>query len=221
MGPADGPEIELRGTLISNDGQQAQLNARVQLGDLGPVPRSRDEVGDSRRMRVRGTVTLTNATERINVPAASVLIVLQAGYPAKSQACRALPPPEGMSWGRYCWYLLAASSPYGDHDDLVALQPGEQRLRTLTTSASGLGQLRVAEGDAAEVSAALRKPAVVVAATAPVNYDGTQLRAGCDVDAFVGTPSGAVSPAPHAVTQNAVVAATDSIACPDFRYMGP
>lgn len=213
--------IELRGTLTNEDGQQAQLDVRVQLGDLGPVQRGGDEDHGSRRMAVRGTATLTNATDRINVPAASVLVVLQAGYPAQSEACRGLPPPDGMTWGRYCWYLLAAASPYGEHHDLVALQPGEQRHRALTTSASGPGLLRVAETDLDEVGAALGRPAVVVAATSPVNYDGTRLRAGCEMDATVPLPSGAASPAPPAVTQNAVAAATKVISCQDFRYLGP
>lgn len=172
-------------------------------------------------MAVQGTVTLTNSTNRINVPAASVLVVLQTGYPTQSEACRRLHPPDGMTWGRYCWYLLAAASPYGDHNDLVALQPGEQRLRALTTRANGLGQLRVAESDMEELSAALRRPAVVVAATSPVNYDGTRLRAGCEMDATVVTPSGAASQAQPAVTQNAVAAATRMVACQDFRYLGP
>ena len=219
--PARGPEIELRGTLTNDDGQRAQLDAHVQLGDLGPVQRGGDEDRGSRRLAVRGTVTLTNSTNRINVPAASVLVVLEAGYPTRSEACRRLPPPDGMTWGRYCWYLLAAASPYGDHDDLVALQPGEQRQRALTTSAHGLGRLRVAETDVEEVSAAMSRPAVVVAATSPVNYDGTRLRAGCEMDAAVLTPTGAASPAQPGVTQNAVVAATKMIACQDFRYLNP
>jgi hypothetical protein len=41
------------------------------------------------------------------------------------------------------------------------------------------------------------------------------------MDATAGTPSGAASQAQHAVTQNVVAAATEVIACRDFRYMGP
>ena len=213
-----GPEIELRGTLVSDEGQQAELDARVQLGDLGPVQRGGDEDRGRRHLAVQGTVTLTNPTNRINVPAASVVVVLQAGYPTRSVACRWLHPPDGTTWGRYCWYLLATTSPYGDHDDLVALQPGEQRLRALATRAGGPG-LRVAGTDVDEASAVLRRPAVVVAATSPVGYHGTRLRAGCETDATV--PGPAPSRARPAVTQNAVVAATSKITCQDFQYLGP
>jgi hypothetical protein len=213
--------IELRGALINDDGQRAELDVRLRLGDLGPVQRGGDDDRGSRRMAVQGAVTLTNPTDRINVPAASVLVVVQAGYPTRSEACRRLPPPDGMTWGRYCWYLLAAADPYGDHHELVALQPGEQRHRALTTSADGPGRMRVAATDLAEASAALSGPAVVVAATSPVTYDGTRVRAGCEEDATAPTPSGAAPPAPPAVTQNAVAAATKEIACQDFRYLGP
>lgn len=211
----------MQGRLISDDGQQAQLNVNIQLGNLGPAKRGRDDDRGSRRMAARGDVTLTNFTNRINVPAASVLVVVQAGYPLQSEACRWLHPPEAMKWSRYCWYLLAVASPYGDHNDLVALQPMEQRVRFLDTGAEGIGQLRVAETDVVKVNAALRKPAVVVAATSPVNYDGTRLRGGCETEANVPSPSGAASPSQPALTQNVVVAGTKTIGCQDFLYLGP
>lgn len=220
LGSIRGPEIELRGALVGDDGQQAQLSADLQLGDLGAVQRTGEHRG-SRGLAVRGTVTLTNPTNRINVPAASVLVVVQAGYRTKSKACNTLPPPEDMTWGRYCWYLLAVASPYGKHDDLVALQPGEQRVRPLTTSATGLGQLRVSDADMKEIGAALRRPAVVMAVTSAVNPNGARLRTGCSTESTVATPDSARSKAEPAVTQNVVAATTKTIACQDFRYVGP
>jgi len=218
-GPVDGPVVELHGTLVSDDGQQAQLAAHLQLGDLGPPQRGEEDRG-SRRLAVRGTVTLTNPTDRIDVPAASVQVVLQAGYRTTSPACRALPPPDGTTWGRYCWYLLAATTPYGEHLDLVALQPGEQRVRALM-SARGPGRLRVAGTDRQRVEAALRRPLVVVAVTAPVTHAGMRVRSGCGSAAAVVGPSGAAPPARAALVQNAVVASSTTIACRDVRYVGP
>lgn len=212
--------VELRGALVARDGQVAALKALVELGELGPVQRGGEDRG-TQQMSVDGTATLTNSTDRINVPAASVTLVFQAGYLRSSKACTALRPPEGVSWGRYCWYLVATASPYGRSGELVALQPGEQRILAVTPPARGLGRLRTPKEGAGRVAAALKRPAIVVALTSAVNYNGTQLRGGCNNPPTL-VPSGA-APQPTQLTlaQITLVAATTAITCPELQYVGP
>ena len=222
-GTDPGPEVELRGPLIAEDGQSAVLTAWITLGELEPTPSSTGRSGQ--HPSVQGSATLTNPTERINVPAASVHLVFQAGYLQTSEACRALPPPDGINWGHYCWHLLATASPLGSHDDLVALQPGEERVMTVTTPTRGLGRVRVPKERADRVTAALKQPAVVVALTSAIDYSGTRVRGGCDNASTVVTPSGAAreakQSAPPVLTQNAVIAATATLRCNELRYVGP
>ena len=220
-----GSAIELRGSVISEDGQTATLDVRIGLGGLGPAHRDTAGNQDARRLAIHGTTTLTNPTDRIDVAAASVDLVLQAGYPRSSPACEALPPPDGLTWGAYCWYLLATASALDERGTVVALQPGEQRVRNLTTIADGLGQLRTTDSAARRLGATLRRPAVVVVVTSAVDYNGTRLRGGCRSISTDLTPSSAatqaVQPDSSVVTDHAVVAATKTIACRDLRYIGP
>ena len=210
--------------MVAEDGQAAPLTARIELGALGPAGRDAEN-RSTRRLAVNGTATLTNPTDRINVPAASIDLVVQAGYLRTSPACRALPPPDGLAWGRYCWYLLGTTGAVGEDGGLTALQPGEQRVRSVTTTATGLGQLLTSDAEAKETNAALHRPAIVVILTAAVDYNGTRLRGGCENLSTVVTPSGPVTqtpePAQPVTTQNAVVAATSTIACRDLQYIGP
>lgn len=216
--------VDLRGSVVAADGQTAPLTAHIELGALGPAGRDADN-RSTRRLAVHGTATLTNPTDRINVPAASVDLVVQAGYPRASPACQALPPPEGLAWTTYCWYLLGTTDAFGEDGGLTALQPGERRTRPVTTTATGRGQLRTSDDKARETNAGLHRPAIVVVLTAAVDYNGTQLRGGCENLTTVVTPSGAVSQTPEPTqpltTQNAVVAATSTIACKDLQYIGP
>lgn len=220
----DTSTIDLRGSVVAEDGQIAPLAARIELGALGPAGRDAEN-RSTRRLAVHGTAMLTNPTNRINVPAASVDLVVQAGYRRTSPACQALPPPDGLAWSTYCWYLLGTTEAVGEDGGLTALQPGEQRIRLVTTTATGRGQLRTSDAKAREVTAVLRRPAVVVVLAAAVDYNGTRLRGQCDNLSTVVTPSGPVSQTPEpgqaVTTQNAVVAATSTIACKDVQYIGP
>lgn len=168
---------------------------------------------------------LANPTDRINVAAASVDLVFQAGYPRASTACEALPPPDGLTWGTYCWYLVATATASGEKGDVTALQPREQRVLPVTTAAAGLGQLRISNAEAKHTTAALQRPAIVVVVTSAVGYAGTRLRGGCESLSTVVTPSGPATQTPEperpVLTQNAVVAATSKIACRDLEYIGP
>ena len=221
--------IDLQGLLVvQDDGQTAGLHARVELGQLGPVEREGDDRG-TRQLSVDGNVTLTNATDRINVPAASVALVFQAGYPRRSPVCAAVRPPEGVEWGRYCWYLVAEASPYDSSGGLVALQPGEQRVLTVTPAVRGsLGRLHVAEPDTARVDAALRQPAVVVVLTSAVNVNQPQLRGGCRnlsrvsvPTALAPQPTAQPPPPPPVPASIALIAATSAITCEELQYVGP
>lgn len=220
-----GRAIELQGAVVAVDGQAAPLTARVELG--GPVDVRSGQTGNhsTQRLDVHGMATLTNPTSRINVAASAVDLVFQSGYPRSSPACAALPAPEGVTWSAYCWYLLGATSAFGEHGDLIALQPGERRVRAVTTRATGLGRLHIPEAAAKRAVAALKQPAVVVVLTSAVDYNGTRLRGGCGSRSTVVTPSGPAAqtpkPAQPVLTQNAVVATTSTIACKDIQYIGP
>lgn len=219
-----GPAIELGGSVVADGGQVAVLDAHIELGVLGPAGRF-PESRSARRLVVGGTASLTNPSDRINVAAASVDLVFQAGYLRTSAACEALPPPDGLTWGAYCWYLLGATSAAGADGSITALQPGEKRVRSVTTTAAGLGQLRTSDAEAQRTTASLHRPAVVVVITAPVDYNGTRLHGGCENRSTVVTPTGPISRPPepaHPVrTANAVAAATSEIACRDLQYVGP
>ena len=216
--------IDLRGSVVADDGQVAALTASIGLGALGPAGRDAEN-RSTRRLAVNGTATLTNPTDRINVPAASVDLVVQAGYLRTSPACRALPPPDGLARGTYCWYLLGTTDAVGADGGLTALQPGEQRIRSVTTTATGPGQLLTSDADAEKTNAALHRPAIVVILTAAVDYNGTRLRGGCENLSTVVTPIGPVTqtaePAQPVTTQNAVVAATSTITSAIHRPVTP
>lgn len=222
---AIGSAIELHGSVVAEDEQTAILDARLELGDLNPGRRDVSENRSTRRLAVQGTATLTNPTDRINVAAASVHLVFQAGYPRTSPACEPLPAPEGLTWGAYCWYLLGTTSAFDKSGGITALQPGEQRIRAVTTTAHGLGQLRTSDAAAERTAAALRRPAVVVVVTSAVDYNGTRLRGGCESLSTVITPSGTATPSRQpeqaVLTQNAVAAASTTITCKDLQYIGP
>lgn len=220
-----GPAIELEGAVVADNGQTATLTARVELGDIVDVHSDPTHDRLTQRLDVHGSATLTNPTSRINVAASAVDLVFQSGYPRSSPACAALPAPEGVTWGAYCWYLLGATSAFGEHGDIIALQPGERRVRAVTTMATGLSRLRVPEAAAKRAVPALKHPAVVVVLTSAVDYNGTRLRGGCGSRATVVTPSGPAAqtprPAQPVLTQNAVAATTSTIACKDIQYIGP
>ena len=220
-----GSVIELHGSIAADDGQAAQVAARLELGDLSSPRRDGSENRSTRRLKVYGTATLTNPTDRINVPAAAVDLVFQAGYPRTSPACQALPAPEGLTWGTYCWYLLGTTSAVDSRGSITALQPGEQRTRTVTTRADGRGQIRTSDGAARRTAAALRRPAVVVVLTSAVGYEGTRLRGGCESLSTVVTPSGPATPPTQPredlLTDHAVAAASTTLTCGDLRYIGP
>lgn len=212
--------IHLRGSVVADDGQTAPLTAQVELGELGPAHGATDR--SPRRLSVHGLATLTNPTNRINVPAASVDLVFQAGYPRRSPACRALPPPDGLTWGTYCWYLIGTTNVLGNNGSITALQPGEQRVQTVTTAATGLGQLRTPEDEARTTSEALRRPAIVAVLTSPVDYNGTRLRGSCESLSTHDTPTGAATPTSQPVLSGrAIAASTTTFACQDLQYIGP
>lgn len=220
-----GPAIELEGAVVADDGQAATLTARVELGDIVDVHSDPTHDRSTQRLDVHGSARLTNPTSRINVAASAVDLVFQSGYPRGSPACAALPAPEGVTWKAYCWYLLGSTSAFGEHGDLLALQPGEQRVRAVTTRATGLGRLHVPEAAARRATAALKQPAIIVVLTSAVDYNGTRLRGACGSRATVVTPSGPAAqtpkPAQPVLTQNAVAATTSTIACKDIQYIGP
>lgn len=213
--------IHLRGSVVADDGQTAPLTAQVELGELGPARGAGNR--SPRRLSVSGAATLTNPTNRINVPAASVDLVFQAGYPRSSPACRALPPPDGLTWGTYCWYLLGTTNALGDTGSITALQPGEQRVQTVTTAATGLGQLQTPEDEARTTSEALRRPAIVAVPTSPVDYNGTRLRGSCESLSTHDTPTGAATPTSQPVPSSgrAIAASTTTLPCQDLQYIGP
>lgn len=218
--PRPATVIHLRGSVVADDGQTAPLTAQVELGELGPAHGTGNRA--SRRLSVAGAVTLTNPTNRINVPAASVDLVFQAGYPRSSPACRALPPPDGITWGAYCWYLLGATDVLGENGSITALQPGEQRVQTVTTAATGLGHLRVLEDEARTASEALRRPTIVAVLTSPVDSNGTRLRGSCESLSTLDTPTGAAAPTLQPVLSGrTVAAATTTFSCQELQYIGP
>lgn len=222
--PRTGTVIQLRGSVVAEDGQAALLTAHVELGELGPARRDAEN-RSTRRLSVHGAATLTNPTNRINVVAASVDLVFQAGYPLSSPACRALPPPDGLSWGTHCWYLLGTTNVLAENGSVTALQPDEQRVEAVTTAATGLGQLRTPENQARSTTEAMHRPAIVVVLSSAVDYNGTRLRGGCESLSTSVTPTGAATQTPQPqqpfLSQRAVVASTTTLACQDLRYIGP
>ena len=136
-----------------------------------------------------------------------------------------MPAPDGLAWGAYCWYLLGTTNAFDERGGITAFQPGEQRVRIVTTTANGLGQIRTSDATATRTAAALRRPAVVIVLTTAVDHTGTRLRGRCESLSTVVMPSGPATATPQteqpALTQHAVAAAPTTIICKDLRYIGP
>lgn len=144
--------------------------------------------------------------------AASVQIDYYVAYRAATRLCQLRSKDGSSNRGGYCWQTIGAASPFGDHGDLVALQPGESRSLAIASTDPQVS-LDVPDGEVGRVIAEARRPALIVAIATPVGAPvaSNRYERACQT-AEVG-PSSPTGKGGALTTQHVVVGATGPIAC--------
>lgn len=165
------PDIDLTGTLVTDDGITATLTTQLWWGETTHAPRltrSRPAGWTNVHVRIHGTTTLTNTSSSPNTAATSVFYELNAGYPLRSRVCELLVLPDDASMvaGDYCWQLISTATPFsydrGYTGPPVSLQPGQSQAVQIGASQHSAGvSVDAAEAERDVVSDELRHPAVI------------------------------------------------------------
>ncbi|HEY5820423.1 MAG TPA: hypothetical protein VIT20_00515 [Propionibacteriaceae bacterium] len=231
VGPTtvDEPDVDLTGTLVTEDGLRSEVRSRLWFGEATTSPlvtRKRPAGWTNVYVALTGSTAVTNSTDRPNAAATSVIYEYSAAYPAKSRLCHLIHNPEqggGDLTGGYCWQRITVSTPFSYAENSpVELQPGESRSVELgrTTLSAGLSVDAPPE-EVDELSEALRHPVRIVVTTDDIwRLDRTFRFAHACHGAFTG-PSSSDQPSEEHQEQHVVVGTTGPITCaalPESTY---